>query len=122
MALDYVFDEHLRGPLFRALLQHNAAGSHVVDVVRVGDPADLPLGTKDPDVLIWAERAGRVLVSIDKRTMPGHLAAHLQTGRHSPGIFLVRPGYTIPVLVDLLVIAAYTTDPLLIRDRYEFIP
>src|SRR5262249_44220680 len=110
------------GPLLRALRQHPTAATHPVDVVQVGEPVDLPLGTPDPDVLLWAERTGRVLVTRDKRTMPGFLANHLQAGRHSPGIYVFRRRLTIPEIVDLLVIAAYTTDPLLIRDRYEFIP
>ena len=122
MALTYVLDEQLRGPLLRALRQHPGVATHPVDVVQVGDPVDLPLGTPDVEVLLWAERCGRVLVTRDKRTMPGHLAAHLQSGRHSPGVYVLRRWLTMSVLVDLLVIAAYTTDPLLIRDRIEFIP
>ena len=99
MALTYVLDEQLRGPLWRALQQHNAGGVDVVDVVRVGDPPDLPLGTPDPDLLLWAEGTGRVLVTMDWNTMPGHLALHLQNGHHSPGIILLRPGHTLPQLV-----------------------
>lgn len=63
MPLTYVLDEHFRGILWNALQRHNAGGHHVVDVVSVRDPVDLPLGTKDPDVLLWGEREGRVLVS-----------------------------------------------------------
>jgi hypothetical protein len=63
MALTYVLDEHLRGALWHALRQHNAGGVNVVDVDRVGDPPDLPLGTTDPDLLLWAEREGRVVVT-----------------------------------------------------------
>ncbi|SRR5260370_30567213 len=122
MVLSYLVDEQLRGALFRALLRHNAAGSYPVDVVQAGDPADLPRGTPDPDVLLWAEQGGRVLVSRDKKTLPAHLANHLQSGRHSLGIFVLRGRLALREFVDLLVIAAYTTDPLLIRDRIEFIP
>ncbi len=91
-------------------------------MVQVGDPAVLPRGTLDPDVLLWTEQAGRVLVSRDKRTLPGHLANHLQSGRHSPGIYVLRGRKTVREFVDLLIIAAYTTDPLLIRDQIESIP
>jgi hypothetical protein len=48
MALRYVLDENLRGRLWSAFQRHNAAGVDRVDVTRVGDPLDLPLGTADP--------------------------------------------------------------------------
>src|SRR4051812_7070345 len=122
MAQSYVLDEHLRGPLWSALRRHNAGGTNVVDVVRVGDSPDLPLGTKDPDLLLWAERAGRVLVTRDATTMPGHLADHLARGHHSPGVFLLRPGHTLAELAFALVFMAYTTDPADVRDQTRFIP
>ncbi len=122
MPLAYVLDEHLRGILFQAIQQHNAASVFPIDAVQVGDPLDLPLGSADPFILLWAEREGRVVVSYDKGTMPGHLAIHLQGGHHSPGVFLVRRSATVPRIVDYLAIAAHAADPAAQRDRYEYIP
>lgn len=123
MALAYVLDEHLRrGALWQAFQQHNSAGSPVIDVVQVGDPIDLPLGSTDPDILLWTEKEDRVVVSRDRKTMLGHLVAHLQAGHHCPGLFIIRPKATIRQIVDYLAIAAYTTDPSVLRDRYTFIP
>lgn len=81
MPLRFVCDEHLRGRLPLAVERHNQASPHAIDLVAVGDPSDLPLGTRDPDLLQWAERAGRILITRDVSTMPGHLAAHLLAGR-----------------------------------------
>jgi hypothetical protein len=122
MALAYVLDEHLRGILSRAIQQHNAGSAYTIDAVQVGDPIDLPLGSLDPDILLWAEREGRVLVTLDQGTMLSYLAAHLQAGHHCPGIFLIRPGATIPQIVDSLVLAAHAGDPTILRDSYEYIP
>jgi hypothetical protein len=122
MPMSYVLDEHLRGPLWRAIQQHNAAGAYPIDVVRVGDPPDLPLGSVDPDILLWAEREGRVLVTRDQGTMPTHLANHLQAGHHSPGIFLLRRNWTPRAVVDHLTLAAYAGDPGAMQDRIDFIP
>lgn len=123
MALSYVLDEHLRrGALWQAIQRHNAAGIFLIDVVQVGDPVDLPLGSTDPDILLWAEKEDRVVVSRDYNTMLGHLVAHLQAGHHCAGLFILRRHSTIQQIVDYLVISAYTTDPALLRDRYEFIP
>jgi hypothetical protein len=123
MPLAYVLDEHLRGGgLWQAILQHNASGGLFLDVVRVGDPPDLPLGRLDPDVLLWAESEGRILVSNDHQSLAGHLADHLSTGHHSPGILLLRPASSIPDLVDALFLRAYAGFPADFADQARFIP
>jgi len=122
MTLRYVLDEHLRGPLWRAIQWHNSSGVYPLDVVRVGDPADLPLGTDDPGLLLWAEREQRILVNHDLDTMPTHLADHLAAGRHSPGVFMIRPDSTLPQILSFLRNAAYASDPDEWQDRIQFIP
>src|SRR5688500_1599972 len=54
--LRFLLDEHLRGPLWFALLRHNASGGLPINVARVGDSQELPLGIDDPSILDWAER------------------------------------------------------------------
>ena len=66
MALRYVLDENLRGPLWGLISRHNQKGNNPIDVVRVGDSNAMPLGTKDPELLRWAEEEGRILISHDK--------------------------------------------------------
>ena len=122
MALRYVFDEHLRGELWKAVEFHNDHYPSLLDVVRVGDPPDLPLGSKDPDIVFWAEIAGRVLVSRDKRTMIADLAAHLQTGRRSPGLFIVRRGANLADVLAFLIYAASAGDDDQWRDQVVYIP
>jgi hypothetical protein len=120
--LRFVLDEHLRGPLWNAIRQHNARSPYPLDVVRVGDPVNLPLRTPDPDILLWAEREGRILVTSDKATVPGHLADHLRAGRNSAGVFVIRPGSNLPAVVSHLVLAAYASGPVDWEDRLVFIP
>jgi hypothetical protein len=114
-------DEDLRGILWPYLVRHNARGIDAIDIVRVGDLPDLPLGSADPDILIWCERNDRILVSHDKGTAPGHLRAHLGSGRHSPGLFLVRD-IAIAQIVSFLVLVAHATGPEEWRDAHVFIP
>src|SRR5690242_1242917 len=112
MPLSYLLDEHLRkGILWRAIQQHNVAGVFAIDVVQVGDPVDLPLGSTDPSILLWSEREGRIIVSLDRNTMPSYLAVHLRSGHHCAGLFIVDPQATTQQIVDYLVLAAFTTDP-----------
>ena len=121
MPLAFVIDEHLRGALQQAIRQHSARGGLPIDAVEVGDPPDLPLGSADPVILQWAERQGRLLVSQDYK-MPRHFAAHLQAGRHSPGVLLLLPGARLADIVAMLELIAHAGDPAVYCDQIHFIP
>jgi hypothetical protein len=122
MPLRYLLDEHLRGPLWQAIHRHNASGRLPLDAERVGDPADLPLGSDDPTILLWAERAGRIVLSLDKTTMPGHLAEHLRAGHHCPGLFILDATSDTATLLDYLELAAHAGDPAAYHDQIWFVP
>lgn len=123
MSLRFVLDEHLRGGgLWQAIQRHNAAGRFPLDVVRVGDPPDLPLGTTDPDLLLWAEREARIVLSFDHQTMPRHFANHLQSGRNSPGLLLLLPHRSVPDLIASLLLIAYCGNAIDFQDRIDYIP
>ena len=123
MPLRFVLDEHLRGGgLWQIIRQHNAKGLYPLNVVRVGDPSDLPRGTLDPDLLLWAEREGRIILSRDFSTLPNHLAHHLQQGRTSAGIVLVRPHPFLSLVLADLVITAHAGYAADFQDAVRFIP
>jgi hypothetical protein len=122
MALRYLLDEHFRGDLWRAVLSHNAYSAEHIDVIRVGDPPDLPLSTTDPEILRWAESAGRVLVSRDRRTMISEFAAHRKAGHNSPGLFIVRARARLADLLAFLAEAAHAGDDDQWQDQVTFIP
>lgn len=122
MPIRFLLDEHLRGPLWLATQHHNASGGLSLDVVRVGDPGDLPLQSDDPTILLWAEREDRILITEDKHTMPGHLVKHLQSGHHSPGVFNISSGFSIGQLVAFLELAAHAGDPSDYADTITYIP
>ncbi len=122
MTLAYLLDENLPMRVVRAVQRFNLTTEMPIDAMRVGDISELPLGADDQAVLIWAESAGRILVSEDKHTLPDQLDRHLATGRHSPGVFLVRPGIGLPDLVEFLSLVAHLTEPFEWRDRVSFIP
>ena len=122
MPLLFVLDENQRGLLWRAIVRHKQAGVYPFDVVRVGDRPDLPLGSLDPDILLWCKREGRILVTFDNTTMAGHLADHLNAGHHSPGNFSFRRGSRLSQVVAHLVLVAYASDAWEWADRIEFIP
>ncbi len=92
----FLIDEDTPPYLADALLQKEP----VVDIIRVGDPGAPPSGTLDPDLLIGAEGLGRVLITNDKRTMPGHLVDHFVAGRHTAGVMLLRQGFSLSRIVQ----------------------
>ncbi|MBI3865268.1 MAG: DUF5615 family PIN-like protein [Planctomycetia bacterium] len=121
MTLRYVLDENVTVRLLQAVRRHNIDHELSLDVVRVGEPDDLPLQSADPEILRWAEREGRILVTNDTHTMQLHLDEHLRRGGHSPGIFMIRRGARIATLLEFLVAAAYASEPHEWHDRIEFI-
>lgn len=122
MPLAFLLDENLRGDLWELIQVHNQSGGLPIDAERVGDPADLPLGSKDPAILIWAEANGRIVLSRDFRTMPRHFNDHLAAGRHSPGVALVRRSATLHEIVSYLEVAAHAAEPYEFADAVRVIP
>jgi hypothetical protein len=122
VALTFLLDEHFRGKLLRAIHQHNARGAFVIDAIGVGEPPDLPLGSTDPELLLWTEQSGRLLLTRDVNTMPGHFVLHLQTGHHSPGVLILRRGYSLTAVVAALALVAHAGYPADYFDQIDFIP
>lgn len=121
MPLRFLLDEHLRGPLWRAIQRRNATGEIRIDATRVGDLPDLPLGAGDREILVWAEREERILITADKSTMVQHLEEHLRAGRRSPGIFMILPGAALRDVLEFIALASLYSDPEEWRDRIEFL-
>ena len=122
MPLRFLLDEHLRGRLWHALERHNRTGGAPIDAIRVGDLPDLPLGTLDPDILLWAEHNNRILLTLDIHTMPQYLAAHLTAGHQSPGVFVIRGGHSLGQVVTSLELVAHADDAADYLNQVVFIP
>ena len=120
--LRFLLDEHLRGPLWHSIIRHNAQGRLPIDCTRVGDAADLPLGSDDAVILVWAERECRILLTEDAHTMPGHMSRHLQSGRHSPGIFVIRSGCSTKEIVSHLELVAHAGESRDYEDSIVYAP
>jgi hypothetical protein len=122
MSLRFLIDENLLDRLSRAVTRHNAGGINPIDAVQVGDIPDLPRGSNDPEILLWAEREEGILLSFDLSTIPLYLSDHLQAGHRSPGVFLIRKGSSLREVIDFLVLAAFVSEAWEWEDRCQFIP
>jgi hypothetical protein len=112
----FLFDADTDPDLIEALVSREPG----IDVLRAGWPGAPPTSTADPELLLFAEAEGRLLVSRDKKTMPGHLVAHFSAGHHTSGVVLLREGFGFGVLVEelLLIWAASEAEDWLDRTFY----
>ena len=77
--------------------------------IRSADAAGFT-GLPDPQVLQIAADAGRVLVSQDRRTMPGHFA-RFTAATQSPGVILLREATPIANAIDELMLSGVRAKP-----------
>jgi hypothetical protein len=98
MKVRFLLDENLPPRLKAALLRLNPA----IDVARVGDPGAPPLGTPDPDVLRYLELSQRILITLNRKSMPAHIESHWTAGGHLWGLFWVRSRIPIGRLAQAL--------------------
>jgi hypothetical protein len=118
MAIRYLLDEHL-SPKYRSqLVRRNP--ELVVRII--GDLDVPPKGTLDPEILIWCETNGFILVTNNRKSMPKHLADHLALGRHIPGIFTIDTDRSIGQTIEELIIIASASFEDEYQDRIEYLP
>lgn len=91
-----LLDENVERALFLGLKRRHPG----LDVVRV---VDVGLGGRpDAEVLEWAAREGRVLVSRDHATLSAEAARRIEEGRPMSGLILLRRGVGVGrILEDL---------------------
>jgi Domain of unknown function (DUF5615) len=102
VAIRYLLDENLARQWRVQLLRRLPS----LTVWMVGDPSAPKFGTLDPEILLWCEAYGFILVTNNRRSMPRHLADHLAMGRQIPGILALRKNSAMgQVIEDLILIA-----------------
>ncbi len=98
MIIRYLLDENMDVMLRKALLRREPD----MTVWKIGDPDTPPKGTLDPEIFVWCEENSFILVTNNRKSMPGHLQEHLNEGRHSPGIFVLSPNMSTVEIIDEL--------------------
>lgn len=93
-----------------------------IEILVIGDIGAPRLATPDQLILEWLEEHEFVLISRNRRTMPQHLKAHLDRGRHIPGIFLIRRRSSIGAVIDDLILAWEGSDLTEHRDLIQYVP
>ena len=79
------------------------------------------VGVPDPDVLRIAAESRRILVSHDRKTMPGHFVRFRET-RPSPGLIIVSQDIEIGAAIEDLLSIWLATDAEEWVDQIGFVP
>ena len=98
-------DENFNNDTIRGLVRRKPD----VDIVRIQDVG--LSGADDPDVLDWAARQGRVLVTHDVSTLSKYAYERVAAGEPMPGVFEVGTRLSIARAIDdLLLIVECSLD------------
>ncbi len=116
----FLIDENLSLNIAPAVRRHNPS----IDILHVGDPGAPPLKTRDPDILEFCERERRILVSKNRKSMPGHLTDHAQAGGHFWGILSVKKGRELDIggIIESLILVWEIQEAEEYRDTQDWIP
>lgn len=93
-----------------------------IDVLRVGDQDTPNLGTADPDILRYLESSRRLLVTDNRKSMPGHLDEHWSVGGQIWGLLWLRPHISMRQWAEELYLIWEVTEAEEWIDRIAWIP
>lgn len=99
--IDQDFDQDILRGLLRRVPELDAVSAYEVGMSKASDP----------DLLAWAHKAGRVLVTHDRRTMPAHVAQRLAAGDDISGVAIVSRRMPISRALDELEIVVLCSEP-----------
>ena len=114
--LKFVADENFNNDIVRGLWRRNPN----LNVVRVQD-AGLS-GAKDPAVLDWAAREGRVVLTHDVSTLTHFAYQRVDAGLPMPGIFEVSRKVPLGVAIEDILLLAELSLPGEWEGRVIYLP
>jgi hypothetical protein len=88
----------------------------------VGELTAPPRGTLDPEILSWCEEHGFILITNNRKSMPGHLNEHLARGRHIPGILILNVKLNVGENLEELILISDASFEDEYQDRIAFLP
>lgn len=79
LLIDQDIDHDILRGLIRRIPQLDAVTAFEIGMTRASDP----------QLLTWAEQAGRIIVTHDRTTMPAHAGEMISHGKNIAGLFVV---------------------------------
>ena len=114
--LRLLIDENVHGDIVDGLRRRQPA----LDMVRVQDVG--LRHTPDPIILEWAAQEGRVVVSVDKKTLAVDAWDRVARGLPMPGVAILRILLSIGQAVNELELIACAGNPDDFRDQVVYLP
>ena len=118
MKIRFLLDENLSKQIKMAVLRLNPS----IDILCVGDPKAPTFGTLDPEILNYLDLSQRLLVTDNRKSMPGHLELHWVEGKQIWGLVWVRPGTSIGKLAESIYLLWEIYEAQEWIDRVDWIP
>jgi Domain of unknown function (DUF5615) len=100
LLIDQDFDHDILRGLVRRVPDLDAVTAHEAKL------AEAP----DPELLAWAAESGRIVVTHDRKTMPGHAANRVAVGERMPGVFVVPHRLPVGQVIDDLELMVTCSD------------
>ena len=79
-------------------------------------------GVADPEVLRRCAEHGRILVSHDENSMPGHFRDFVAAGRMSPGVLIVPQDAATGAVIESILLVWIASESDEWRDRLVWLP
>ncbi|MBD2184211.1 DUF5615 family PIN-like protein [Aerosakkonema funiforme] len=118
MKIRFLLDENLSKQIKMAVLRLNSS----IDILCVGEPDAPPFGTLDPEILSYVDLSQRLLVTDNRKSMPGHLELHWAEGKQIWGLVWVRPATSLGKLAESIYLLWETYEAQEWIDRVDWIP
>jgi predicted nuclease of predicted toxin-antitoxin system len=109
-------DEDVHGDIVRGLLRRQPA----LDLIRVQDVGLIQ--TPDNIILDWAAQQGRVVVSVDKKTLAVDVWERVVRGLPMSGVVILRTLLTIGQAINELELVALGGNPDDLRNQVIYLP
>lgn len=109
-------DEDFNGRIVRGLLRRRPT----LDLLRIQDVG--LMHTPDSDLLEWAAKEGRQLLSHDLSTMSAAVVDRLDKGKPMPGVFLVHDWLPIGQAIDEILFYDDAAQPEDLKNQIIYLP
>jgi hypothetical protein len=111
-----VADENFNNDILRGLLRGNPS----LDIVRIQDVGLVK--APDPDVLEWAAKENRVLLTHDRNTIPRFAYERVANGKRMPGVIDVDRSVPMGIAIEDILLLAVLSDSGELEGRIVYLP
>jgi predicted nuclease of predicted toxin-antitoxin system len=99
--LRHFTDENFNNDITRGLRLRDPR----LDIIRIQDTEIA--GAADPEVLAWAARIGRIVLTHDRATMPDFAYARLAAGEPMTGLFVINHRMSVRQAIEELTLGMH---------------